>query len=410
MGYYLGIDIGGTTAKVGLFSSESFPEIIAKKSVKTDTSEGGAHILPDIAAAIAPLCAEAGIISADHIRSSEEEKRLIARIIDGIGVGVPGAVVTGEKKDTTLVNKCVNLGWGVKDAAAELTELTGVEHIEVINDANAAALAEAVCGSDEADTAGREAGSEKVSYKGAGFEETDCEKPANDSGADHLEQVLHGKTTVLVTIGTGIGGGIVRGRRVIRGAFGAAGEIGHMKIAPQHPFLRELIEAGADIRAFEDFEYYVSATGVIRLARASAVLEGAEGGSAEGGSASSTGGGSADRTAVVSANENTTGCRLWEIEDLEAKTVFDAAKVGDPVAVRIREFFFDTFGVGLAAVAGVIDPDGFIIGGGVSGEGQYLLDGIREAYRRYVFHASRDTDFRLAVLGNDAGMIGAANL
>ena len=342
--YIIGIDIGGTSVKMGLFDRGRFPEFSAEASVLTRTEEGGRFILPDIAEALLELLRGQGIGIAQ---------------VDGIGVGVPGAVISGEEKDTTLVNRCVNLGWGVKDAAAELAGLTGIPRVEVLNDANAAALGEAFCGAGKAAGTGRES--------------------------------LKGITTVLVTIGTGIGGGIVRSGRVIRGAFGSAGEIGHMKTAPQHPFLAELRAAGADIEAFADFEYFASATGVIRLARAAAVLP-------DGGKLAAL----FEPEIMDSGTAGSSGVKVG------AKDIFDAAKGGDPCALRLRGFYFDTFGVGLAAVAAVIDPDAFIIGGGVSGEGQYLLDGIREAYGKYVFHASKDTDFRLAVLGNKAGMIGAA--
>ncbi|MBQ6354302.1 MAG: ROK family protein, partial [Lachnospiraceae bacterium] len=130
--YILGIDIGGTTAKLGLFSEEHFPEIIVKRSVKTRPDEGGKYILPDIAEGIKQLFEDEGIDKSQ---------------IDGIGVGVPGPVIIGDKPGQTLVNKCVNLGWGVKDVAAELSELTGIEKVIVENDANAAALGEIICGS-----------------------------------------------------------------------------------------------------------------------------------------------------------------------------------------------------------------------------------------------------------------------
>ena len=211
--YILGIDIGGTTAKLGLFSEEHFPEIIVKRSVKTRPDDGGKYILPDIAEGIKQLFEDEGIDKSQ---------------IDGIGVGVPGPVIIGDRPGQTLVNKCVNLGWGVKDVASELSELTGIEKVVVENDANAAALGEIICGSvrDMAEKIG--------TYRKV--------------------------TEVLVTIGTGIGGGIVRDGQIIRGYFGCAGEIGHIKIAPQHPLLAKLREAGADINTFDDFEYFASAT------------------------------------------------------------------------------------------------------------------------------------------------------
>ena len=262
-----------------------------------------------------------------------------------MGIGVPGPVVTGDHAGQTYVNRCVNLGWGVKDVGSEMAALTGINRVEVINDANAAALGEIFCGSvqDMAEAIG--------TYRKI--------------------------TAVMVTIGTGVGGGIVRDGQVVRGAFGCCGEIGHIKMTPQHPFFKELRDAGSGIAEFEDYEYYASASGIIRIAEeAAAVLPGKS--------------------------------VLKETREPGAKAVFDAARAGDELALKVREAYFDVFGQGLATVASAIDPDVFIIGGGVSGEGTLLLEGIRSTYRKYVFHGSSETDFRLAVLGNDAGMIGCA--
>ena len=179
--YILGIDIGGTTAKLGLFSEEHFPEIIVKRSVKTRPDDGGKYILPDIAEGIKQLFEDEGIDKSQ---------------IDGIGVGVPGPVIIGDRPGQTLVNKCVNLGWGVKDVASELSELTGIEKVVVENDANAAALGEIICGSvrDMAEKIG--------TYRKV--------------------------TEVLVTIGTGIGGGIILNDRLLVGKDFSAGEYSYL--------------------------------------------------------------------------------------------------------------------------------------------------------------------------------------
>lgn len=326
--HIIGVDIGGTTAKIGLFSREDFPKVEARTQVKTVTEDNGGKIVPDIT---------------DAIFSLLEENTLSIDDLDGIGVGVPGPVINGDKPGTTLVNKCVNLGWGIKDVAKEVKELTGVESVAVINDANAAALGEVICGIDKS-----------IAEKRGTYRNT-C--------------------AVFVTIGTGVGGGVVMDGDVITGAFGAAGEIGHMKIAPQHRMMKAL--AGAGLKPFGDLEYYTSATGVARVAKA-----------------------------VLTAYSDESELRKYI--DIDAKAVFDAARSGDGLAIRTTDFFFDTLGTGLAAVASVVDPDIFIIGGGVAGAGDFLLDGLHWAYQDRVFHASHETEFRLAVLGNDAGMIGAA--
>ena len=320
--YVVGVDVGGTTAKIGIFDSGRMPAVVVKTSVPTRTENGGVHILPDIAEAISLLAEEAGV-------SMEE--------VSGIGIGVPGPVLMDRDTGHYYVNRCVNLGWGVKDLTAELSELTGIgqEDIAAVNDANAAALGEVMCG----------------------------------GGDIHPDGIA-----VMVTIGTGIGAGIVMADKVVRGAFGSAGEIGHIKVHPQHPLMAEM--AGR-MEPFGDLEYFTSATGIANVAEnALAVLP----------------------DDSVLRNESSP----------DAKSVFDAAKAGDALALKVTDFFFDTLGIGLGAVAGVVDPDMFIIGGGVSGAGEFLISGLQKAYRKYVFHASADTEFRLAVLGNDAGMIGAA--
>ena len=329
MGKYLfGVDIGGTTSKIGLFSRETFPAFEGRAIVDTDQKNDGDGILPDINRAISDLIKETGLTMDD---------------VDGIGIGVPGPVVSGDEPGAGYVNGCVNIGWGVKYVAKEFAELSGIKNVSVINDANAAALGEVICGSEKS--------------------------------MAELRGTYRDTCTVFVTIGTGVGGGIVIDGDVVTGAFGAAGEIGHIKVAPQHRMMKELINAG--LSPFGDLEYYTSATGIARVAKA-----------------------------VLTAYKDDS--MLRQFIDPDAKNVFDAAKSGDGLALRTTDFFFDTLGIGLAAVAAVVDPDMFIIGGGVAGAGDFLLDGLHWAYQDRVFHASHKTQFRLAALGNDAGAIGAA--
>ncbi|MBQ3281770.1 MAG: ROK family protein [Eubacterium sp.] len=346
--YNIGVDIGGTTVKIGVFDRDmAANKILMKKAIPTRTENGGVHILPDIAEAVALMLEECGAGMDD---------------VEKIGVGVPGPVVRDRESGDMLVNGCVNLGWSeLVDISAELGELTGVSDISVTNDANAAALGEVIAGS------------------------------------------CRDKTVAVITIGTGIGGGIVQSGEIMEGAFGAAGEVGHMKIQPQHEMIKTLarrqpadegkagegaadaVDAGdsegagaqAGLEIFKDLEYYTSAVGIARVAKAALDLL---------------------------PDESV----MREAEAVDAKCVMDAAKAGDKLALKVTDFFFDTLGYGLATIASVIDPDMFIIGGGVAGAGQFLSDGLQAGYRKYVFHASRDTEFRLAVLGNDAGMIGAA--
>ncbi|MBR3146969.1 MAG: ROK family protein [Eubacterium sp.] len=370
--YLIGVDVGGTTSKIAVFDSENISEILVKTAVPARTESGGVHILPDIAEAVSVLTEELGIGMDD---------------IAGIGIGVPGPVVRDKETGGSYVNKCVNLNWGIKDVAGELSELTGVSRVAVLNDANAAALGEVICGTS------KEIAETRGTY-------------------DDM-------TAVVVTLGTGIGGGIVKDGEIIQGAFGSAGEIGHMKICPQHPLLGEInaccsrdepdesgtyasaesgadgaAESGADVadeavRSFNDLEYYASATGIARMARATLATLSDE---------------SSLRVLVKSKGNGAEG----DYSAVDAKAVFDAAKAGDELALKVVDFFAETLGTGLAAVSSVIDPDVFIIGGGVAGAGDFLLTRVEKYYRETVFHASHNTGFRLAVLGNDAGMIGAA--
>lgn len=352
--YLIGVDVGGTTAKIGIIDSWQMPTFVAKTAVPTRTENDGVHILPDIAEAISVLAEEAGISMED---------------VRGIGIGVPGPVMRAKDTGNYIVNRCVNLGWGVLDMSEELSELTGIDTIVALNDANAAALGEVICGTS------RMMAESQGSYRDI--------------------------IAVMVTIGTGIGGGVVLDGEVLDGAFGAGGEIGHMKIAPQHPLLDEInasYEKGTGrtpdmkLETFEDLEYYTSATGIARMARAALDAFPDDSSMRE----------------FVKEETNDDGEVRYDYSDVDAKVVFDAAKDGDKIALRVVEFFADTLGTGLAAVASVVDPDLFIIGGGVAAAGDLLLSGLKKAYKRTVFHASRETKFVLAVLGNDAGKIGAA--
>ncbi|MBQ9015169.1 MAG: ROK family protein [Firmicutes bacterium] len=353
---WLGIDVGGTTVKLALFQADSCDAgdkaaaadigddaaaadigdtaaavdtgslshltEIGRKVIPTRTENEGKQIMPDIAAAVRSLAEECGIPVSS---------------IEGAGMGVPGPVLNKTDRGYPVAG-CVNLNWtDICYPGEELRDLTGIRRICLLNDANAAALGEL--------------------YFGA-------------RGKDASET-----TAVMITIGTGIGGGIITGGRIITGAFGAAGEVGHMPIVPADPLLQTLRSADSDFGAGADLEYFTSATGIARAASGLLQISGED---------------SALRTCG----------------EVTAKDVFDAAKQGDSLALQIAEFFFNTLGQGLAAIASVVDPDLFIIGGGVAAAGGYLLDGLQEAYRRQVFHASRKTSFCLAQLGNDAGLLG----
>ena len=310
--FCFGVDLGGTTVKIGLFNQTG--DVIEKWEIKTRTENGGENILPDIAQSLKEK------LKKHHI----EKKEII-----GIGMGVPAPV-----SEDGVVQKTANLGWGYKEVRRELEELTGYK-VKIGNDANVAALGEM--------------------WKGGG--------------------VGH-KNMVMVTLGTGVGGGIIIDGQVVVGANGAGGEIGHLKVNS-----KESERCGCGGKGC--LEQYASATGIARLAKCKlAKME-------------STG----DHRKTV-LNRRT----------ISAKKVFDAVKVGDKVAIEIAEEFGTYLGHALANISVLIDPSVYVIGGGVSRAGEVLLDFIRVPYMEKAFFANKDVTFALATLGNDAGIYGAAKM
>ena len=305
MKYGFGVDLGGTTVKIAYFDQGG--NILSKWEIPTVTANGGEQILPDIAASVNEF------IDAHHISHDS---------LVGIGIGVPGPV-----NNEGVVNKCINLGWGVINVPQILGGLTGLP-VCAGNDANVAALGEA--------------------WKGGG------------QGCENM---------VLATFGTGVGGGIVVGGRMIHGVHGAGGELGHMTVNRE-----ETERCGCGIRGC--LEQYCSATGIARIARE-----------------------------YLAASEEPSVLR--GVENPTAKDVFDAAKAGDALADRILDEVFQYMGQFLAIIGCVVDPEIIVFGGGVSKAGQILLDGARKYFDKFVFHAARPIRFALAQLGNDAGAYGA---
>ena len=308
MRYGFGVDLGGTTVKLAYFDENG--TMLDKWEIPTDCSDSGSRILPDIAAAIK------GYI----INNSIAQDSLI-----GIGIGVPGPVGS----DGT-VNKCINLGWGVFNIEKALSELTGLP-VKAGNDATVAALGEC--------------------WKGGG------------QGCDNM---------VFATLGTGVGGGIVVGGRVIHGVHGAGGEIGHLVLNRN-----ETETCGCGKRGC--VEQYCSATGIVRIAKQ--FLEKSDAPSA-----------------------------LRDKENLTCKDVFDAGGEKDALALEILEQVYAYMGEFLANICNVVDPEYVVLGGGVSKAGQPLLDGVQRHFGKYVFHAVSGVKFALATLGNDAGAYGAFRL
>ena len=306
--YGFGVDVGGTTCKIGLFDNTGV--ILDKWEIKTNTENNGASILDDIVASLEGKMADAGISKDD---------------VEGVGIGVPGPV-----KNDSIVCQCVNLGWGTFDVAETLSGKIGLP-VKVGNDANVAALGEM--------------------WKGGG---QGC------------------KNGVMVTLGTGVGGGVIINGSIIGGVHGAGGEIGHMKVSDTETDVCGCGKCGC-------LEQYASATGIVRLAKKRLA---------------------ADDVATT----------LRDLPEVTAKDIFDAAKAGDTVALELVEKLGTILGGALASVACVADPEMFVIGGGVSKAGQILLDVVQKHFKERAFQACEDTKFVLASLGNDAGMIGTASL
>jgi len=304
--YGFGIDLGGTTVKMACFAETG--DCLEKWEIPTVTGNHGQQILPDIAKAIED-CIKRNAFSSEQIM--------------GIGIGVPGPV-----SPKGVVNQCVNVGWGVCNIHEELSRLTGFP-VKAGNDATVAALGECYCGGGQ--------------------------------GAENM---------VMVTFGTGVGGGMVLGGKIWSGVHGAAGEIGHMVLNREETEVCSCGKKGC-------VEQYCSATGIVRLAKQ-----------------------------FLSKTDAPTSLRK---ENLTCKDVFDAGET-DPVAQQILTQVYAYMGEFIANICDVIDPELVVIGGGVSKAGQPLLEGIRRYFDKYVFHANRDVRFALATLGNDAGIYGAFKL
>ncbi len=306
--YAFGVDLGGTTVKMGFFSTEG--ELLDKWEIKTDISDNGSNILPDIGASI---------------KKKIETEQIAMDEIAGVGIGVPGPVT--EKGD---VLKCINLGWGVFNIEERVTEITGLP-CKAGNDANVAALGEM--------------------YRGGG------------AGYDSV---------AMVTLGTGVGGGIIINGKIVAGSNGAAGEIGHFPVNDD-----ETDVCGCGKRGC--LEQYASANGIARVAKKK----------------------------LAACDDETV---LRKCENVTSKDIFDAAKEGDAFAISLVEDLGRMLGKACANVACVTNPQVFVIGGGVSKAGTILTDVIQKYFKQYAFHASRETQFALATLGNDAGIYGGVKM
>ena len=283
--------------------------LIDKWEIPTRTENGGENVLPDIAATV---------------MSKMTVKKIAKDDVIGVGVGIPGPVMRG------VVPVAVNLHWGEKNVEYELGNLLDMK-VRAGNDANVAALGE--------------------QWKGGG------------EGMDSV---------IMVTLGTGVGGGIIVDGKIVEGAHGAGGEIGHIHV-------EDNITDPCGCGNCGCLEQVASATGIVRLAKEEL----------------------AKNPVLPTALRDS---------EITSKAVFDAYKEGDAMATTIVNRFAKYLGTGIATIAAVTDPEVIVIGGGVSKAGECLTDIVGNYFRARAFSACRHTMIVLAKLGNDAGIYGAARL
>ncbi|TDM13140.1 ROK family glucokinase [Macrococcus lamae] len=310
----LAADIGGTTCKLGVMDERL--EILHKWEIPTNKEQDGRHILKNIH---------------ESFQKNAQIKNYSMDEVKGIGLGVPGPI----DFDNGVVNGAINLNWaGKKNIREEYEQLSG-KPVYVDNDANVASLGE--------------------KFKGAG---------------------QNAKDVVCITLGTGVGGGIISNNELVHGYNGSGGELGHFKVDFKERFLCNCGHRGC-------LETVASATGVVNLAyhyyeelRFSTIIE-----------------------------------DDIESRTLQAKQVFDAAKEGDEFSLYIIRKVSNYIAYALSVISVMSNPEYIIIGGGVSKAGDFLIDHIEERFQEITFKpAVEGTKIVTAKLGNDAGIIGAAGL
>ncbi|PPA71411.1 ROK family glucokinase [Jeotgalibacillus proteolyticus] len=311
--FIIGVDIGGTTVKQALIKEDG--TIVEKWEIPTNKINNGTQIIPDIAASIQKKMLQRNL-SKEHLL--------------GIGVGAPGPV----NMQTGILYTAVNIGWEKPVALRdELQQLTGLS-VVIENDANVAALGEM--------------------WKGAG-----------DGARD----------VVCVTLGTGVGGGVIVNGDIAHGIKGAAGEIGHITSVPVDGYYCNCGKYGC-------LETVASATGVSRLAIDELKKN--------------------NEPSILRETLHNTG-------HLSAKAIFDAVNQGDKAAAKIVDQLTFYLGLALANLGSALNPEKIVIGGGVSKAGETLLTPLRAKFKQYAFPTvAESTTLEIATLGNDAGVIGAA--
>ncbi len=313
--YRIGVDLGGTNIVVGVINEEN--KIIAKASRKTNSPRPAEGIFDDMA---------------DAIKEAMEQAQITFKDVISVGVGTPGSVNKGDE----LIEFANNLAFDNVPAYALLRERIGFDKVYFDNDANCAALGEAVAG---------------------------CGKGV--------------KNFVMITLGTGVGSGIIANGKLVTGLNYAAGEMGHMVIS------YDGVPCNCGRKGC--WESYSSATALI--------------------------------VQTKNAMRKNADSLMWELTEndlgkVTGKTAFDAARKGDAAAKAVVNTYMSYLAVGIGNVVNIFQPDIVCVGGGVGNEKENLLAPVRKlvATERYSVHAKKQTQILCAVLGNDAGIIGAALL
>ncbi|MFH6643169.1 ROK family glucokinase [Streptococcus suis] len=311
----IGIDLGGTSVKLAILTTEG--EIQEKWSIKTNILDEGSHIVPDIIESILHRFETHGLTKDDFL---------------GVGMGSPGVV---DSEAGTVIG-AYNLNWKTLQLVKEQFESALGLPFFIDNDANVAALGE--------------------QWVGAGN---------------------NNPNVVFMTLGTGVGGGVIAAGNLIRGVKGAGGELGHITVDFDAPFACTCGKKGC-------LETVASATGIVNLSR---------------------------RYADQYAGDAKLKQMIDDGQDITAKDVFDLAKEGDDLALIVYRHFSEYLGVACANIAAVLNPAYIVLGGGVSAAGDFLLDGVRKVFAENSFPQIKEsTQIVLATRGNDAGVLGAASL
>ncbi|HEM3938771.1 TPA: ROK family glucokinase [Streptococcus suis] len=311
----IGIDLGGTSVKLAILTTDG--EIQEKWSIKTNILDEGSHIVPDIIDSIQHRFETHGLTKDDFL---------------GVGMGSPGVV---DSEAGTVIG-AYNLNWKTLQLVKEQFESALGLPFFIDNDANVAALGE--------------------QWVGAGN---------------------NNPNVVFMTLGTGVGGGVIAAGNLIRGVKGAGGELGHITVDFDEPFACTCGKKGC-------LETVASATGIVNLSR---------------------------RYADQYVGDAKLKQMIDDGQDVTAKDVFDLAKEGDDLALIVYRHFSEYLGVACANIAAVLNPAYIVLGGGVSAAGEFLLDGVRKVFAENSFPQIKEsTQIVLATRGNDAGVLGAASL